>query len=84
MLDLIIDSDLLFDNHGKVICKKASQKLTAILRMADIMSKENFESQFSCCLLIWMICIRILTNLINRIHEREFYIMTEYLVFKCP
>ena len=30
----IIDFSLKFDNHVKMICKKASQKLTSISRMA--------------------------------------------------
>ena len=36
----LIDSDLSFNKHVKMICKKASQKLTAISRMGHI-SKEK-------------------------------------------
>jgi hypothetical protein len=37
LLGLIIDSGLTFNNHVKEICKKASQKLTAIIRMANLL-----------------------------------------------
>ena len=33
LLGILIDSDLIFTNHIKMICKKASQKLTGIARM---------------------------------------------------
>ena len=54
-LEILIDSDPFFDNHGKMIIQKAAQKLTAMSRMADIISKEIkvllvqifFESQFN-------------------------------------
>ena len=35
---ILIGSDLSFDNHAKMINKKASEKLTAISRMTDIIS----------------------------------------------
>ena len=78
LLGILIDSDLTFNDHVKMICKKASQKLSAISRMADIISIEKrktllsafFESQFSYCPLIWMFCSRKLNTRINRIHER--------------
>ena len=64
LLGLIIDSGLTFNNHVKAICKKASQKLTAILRMANIRSEYKrkslietvFEWQCNYCSLIWMFC----------------------------
>ena len=34
LLGLIIDSELTFNSYVQMICKKASQKLTAILRLA--------------------------------------------------
>ena len=78
LLGILIDSDLTFNDHVKMTCKKASQKLSAISRMADIISIEKrktllsafFESQFSYCPLIWMFCSRKLNTRINRIHER--------------
>ena len=35
---LITDHELTFDTNVRTICKKASQKLTAILRLANILS----------------------------------------------
>ena len=78
LLGLFIDSKLTFDIHLQTICKKASQKLTAILRLANITSQEKriimlktfFESQFSYCPLLWMFCSRKLNHKINRLHER--------------
>ena len=37
----LIDSGLTFNNHVKAICKKALQKLTAIIKMANILSKHK-------------------------------------------
>ena len=62
LFGLIIDSKLTFNKHVKEICKKASQKLIAISKMANILSEYRrklliqsfFESQLSYCLLIWM------------------------------
>ena len=77
LLGLFIDSELSFNNHVKIICKKASQKLTATLRLANILSVEKrkillktfFESQFSYCPLLWMFCSRKLNHKINRLLE---------------
>ena len=34
LLEVLIDSLLKFGRHGRMICKKASQKLTSVLRRA--------------------------------------------------
>ena len=60
------------------MCKKASQKLYALARIApfmDLKQRRNIikafvESQFAYCPLIWMFHRRGLNNKINRIHER--------------
>ena len=78
LLGIIIDSSLAFDNHVKMLCKKASQKLTAISRMSKFMSQQKrktlmrtfFESQFNYCPLIWMFCSRHSNHRINKLHER--------------
>ena len=41
LLGLLIDSELTFNDHVKIICKKASQKLAASLRLAYILSVEK-------------------------------------------
>ena len=78
LLGIIIDSALTFDDHVKMLCKKASQKLTAVSRMSNFMTKNKrrllirtfFESQFNYCPLIWMFCSRSLNHRINKLHER--------------
>ena len=77
LLGIFIDSNLLFNEHVKTICKKASQKLTVLLRMANILPGEQckvlvnsfFDSQFNYCPLLWMFCSRSLNHKINRLHE---------------
>ena len=64
--------------YMKMICKKASQKLTAISRMSHYLSQIKrtvliwsfFESQFNYGPLIWMFCGRRLNHKINKLHER--------------
>ena len=76
LLGITIDSNLNFENHIRNICKKASQKLNALARIAPYMNiqkrrtiiKSFVTSQFSYCPLIWMFHSRRLNNKINSIH----------------
>ena len=78
LLGITTDSNLTFENHVRNICKKASQKLNALARIAPYMNiqkrttvmKSFVTSQFSYCPLIWMFHSRRLNNKINSIHER--------------
>ena len=78
LLGITIDSNLTFENHINNICKKASQKLNALARVAPYMNmperriimKSFVTSQFGYCPLIWMFRSRRLNNKINSIHER--------------
>ena len=78
LLGLNIDNNLNFENHVANLCKKASQKLHALSRVAPFMEtskkrilmKAFIESQFSYCPLAWMFHSRKLNNRIDRIHER--------------
>ena len=78
LLGITTDSNLTFENHINSICKKASQKLNALARIAPYMNiqkrrtimKSFVTSQFSYCPLIWMFHSRRLNNKINSIHER--------------
>ena len=78
LLGITIDSNLTFENHIRNICKKASQKLNALARIAPYMNiqkrrtimKSFVTSQFSYCPLIWMFHSRRLNNKINSLHER--------------
>ena len=73
-----LDGKLKFKDHGNFMCKKASQKLYALARIAPFMDlkqrrnnmKAFAEYQFGYCLLIWMFNSRGLDNKISRLHER--------------
>ena len=73
-----IDTTVSFGHHIRSLCKKASQKLHALARIAHYMDFEKrrslmnaFEmSQFNYCPLIWMFHNRALNNSIDKIHER--------------
>ena len=79
LLGTTIDSNLTFENHIRNICKKASQKLNALARIAPYMiiqkrrtiMKSFVTSQFSYCLLICMFHSRRLNNKINSIHDQD-------------
>ena len=73
-----MEQNLTFENHINNICKRASQKLNALARVAPYMNmqrriiimKSFVTSQFGYCPLIWMFHSRRLNNKINSIHER--------------
>ena len=87
LLGVTIDNRLNFQEHVSILCKKANQKLHALARISNFMSKEKLrilmkafiESQFGYCPLIWMFHSRTLNNKINMIHERALR-----LVYKDP
>ena len=78
LLGIKIDKNLDFEDHVTSLCKKATQKLHALARVAPfnetiklrILMKAFVESQFSYCPLVWMFHSRNLNNRINRLHER--------------
>ena len=93
LLGITIDSNLTFENHINNICKRASQKLNALARVAPYMNmqkrriimKSFVTSQFGYCPLIWMFHSRRLNNKINSIHERALRITyQDRCPDKCP
>ena len=62
----------------KNICRKAGQKLSALLRISShintgkkaLLYKSMIESQFPYYPLVWMFCFKHSNNLINKVHER--------------
>ena len=62
LLSLDIDKNLNFNKHASSFCIKVGNKLSVLARLSNIMSfkqrriflKTFIESQFGCCLLIWM------------------------------
>ena len=78
LLGISIDTTLSFEHHITSLCKKASQKLHALARIAHYMDFEKRRSlmkafvisQLNHCRVIWMFHNRSLNNRINKIHER--------------
>ena len=81
LLGITIDSALKFDKHisdlRDKVSKKKKKKIDALCPVTAYMSLEKHrivmktfvESQFNCCLLIWMLHSRTLNNKINLPHE---------------
>jgi len=78
LLGILIDSNLNFQDHISMLCKKASQKLQALSRVSRYMNHEQTKllvnafvtSHFSYCPLVWMMHSHKMNNRINIIHER--------------
>ena len=72
-----------FDEHVNQLCNQASQKISALNRIASLMTfvqrklimNAFIKSHFSYCPLVWMFHSRPLNNRINRIHERALRIV---------
>ena len=77
-LGITINRDLKFDKHGLKIWSKANQKLSALSRMAKLLSfnkrrtlfKAFVEPLFKYCPIVWIFRSRRINNKINRLHER--------------
>ena len=78
LLGVTIDHKLTFNEHVSNLCNKANQKLHALARVSNYMTKEKLRSimktfitsQFGYCALVWMFHSRKLNNRINKIQER--------------
>ena len=78
ILRIMLDRNMNFHTHIKSICRKAGQKLSALLRINTyvyqrkkvLLYKSMIKSQFNYCPLVWMFCSRQSNNLINKVHER--------------
>ena len=77
LLGIKINNNLNFKEHIESLCKKASQKINALSRLASSM---NFEQRrlimnsfviyiFTYCPVVWMFRSRKLNARINRLHE---------------
>ena len=78
ILGITLDRSMGFNTHIKNICRKAGQKLSALLRISPyldqgkkvLLYKSMIKPQFNYCPLVSMYCSRQSNNLINRGHER--------------
>ena len=83
LLGTKIDSKPTFEEHVEGLCKKASQKISALGRISSLMRFERrkrtvysfIPSHFPFCPLVWMFHSRRLNNCINYIHEKVFRII---------
>ena len=83
LLGVTIESKLPFDDHITILCRKASQNLHALSRVAIYMSfgkkrillKTFITSQFNYCPLMWMCQSRGLNSRMNNLHERALRIV---------
>ena len=78
ILGLTINDKLTFKSHIKNLRKKTSQKIGALLKLANHLNKPQkrlvlnsiVKSQFIYCPLVWIFCSRTSNNAINKVHER--------------
>ena len=78
LLGVKVDNKLSFEPHLILECKKVSQKLHALARVSNFISKNYLRvimnafimPQFSYCPLVWMCHSRTLNKKINKLHER--------------
>ena len=86
ILSITIDNNINFKSDISELCKKASQKISALSTLPsylhDSEKKIIFNSiikwQFSYCPLVWMLCSRASNNMINKLHERSLRITLNY------
>ena len=75
---ITIDRNLNFKGHIKNICRKAGQKISALLTISShintdkkaLLYKSIIKSHFAYCPSVWMFCFRQSNSLINKVHER--------------
>ena len=83
LLGVNIDSNLTFETHVQSLCKKASQKLNALFRVAwslnfnqrKLLLNAFITSHFLYAPVVWMFHSKKLNNRINKIHERALRIV---------
>ena len=77
-LGVTIDIKLTFHHHVKKMCRKATQKLRALLRLSPYLDTNErkkiyttmVESQLNYFPLVWMFCPRRSNNFIDKVQER--------------
>ena len=82
-LGITIDRDLKVDKLVLKLCSKAKHKLSALSKMAKLLSFNKrrilfnafVESQFKYCPIVWMFHSRRTNNKINKLHERALRIV---------
>ena len=83
LLGILFNNKFDFDEYVTSLCRKVSQKLNALARVAQYMNLAQRRlimnvfifSQFGYCPLVWMLHSRKVNNRINNIHERALRIV---------
>ena len=78
-----MESELTFNKHMDLVCKKTSQKLDALSRMCAFIPCDNckmlvnafFPLQFSFSPLVWMFHNRRINEKINNLHYRALHMI---------
>ena len=78
LLGVTIDRKLTFYSHVTNICKKATSKIKALMRIrgyltqnqADHLYQAYIMSPFNYCPLVWMFCSKMAHNLIDKTHHK--------------
>ena len=78
LLGITIDWKLHFNNHVKLLCEKANQKASALMRLRNKLSIDKklvlfnsfVSSQFGYCPLVWMFCGKTTNDLVRNVHKR--------------
>ena len=78
LLGITVDKHVKFDKHVLRLCSKANQKLSALSRMAKLLSfnkrrtlfKALVESHLKYSPTVWMFHNRLTNNKVNRLHEK--------------
>ena len=76
LLGVKIDSQLTYDPHLRGLCKRASQKTKALLRIRSYLTNNQTDlltyilSHFNYCPLVWILCSKTAHDLINASHRR--------------
>ena len=84
ILEVTIDRKLTFYQHVKTMCRKAGQRLSALLRLSPDLDTDKrkriyttmVKSQLNYCPLVWMFCPRRSSNVINNVQGRAPLITT--------
>ena len=83
LLGVIIDSKLRFNEHVKIICQKANNKVKAFSRVirylepqkASLLFNLFIQTNFNYCPLIWMFCGKTTNDKVNSVHRRALRVL---------
>ena len=86
LLGVTIDSNLNFDNHVRILCKKASMQLKVLFRFKSYLGRREREqmyktfilSNFNFCPVVWNFCSKTSARKIEKIQERALRFLTGY------